>query len=365
MKMGKSLNISSDRIKEILEELGYTLVDRGQYWHSNAAFRQGDNTTALQIWKNSGVWRDFVENTPPLPFIKLLVTHLGTNDPEVLKKYTSDHSPLNTTIKNCAPKLSLEKTYPSSLLDELFPHYDFYNKKGIEDHVLKHLHSGLATKGQMYQRYVFPIYNEDGKIHGFSGRDLSGRDGVPKWKHIGRKTNWIYPYFVKNENEFQTADSIQDQKRVFLVESIGDLLNLHQHGYYNVLVTFGLDISPKLICHLIGLDDPEIVISFNNDYDKTANRGARAAVKNYLKLLNHFDLQRLRICLPTKNDFGEMNTTDFDAWSQKYLDLSGALQLDDSDFITEITAFANKMATSNELPKHLLKNIKILNEHLK
>ena len=59
MKMEIShYNLDADKIKQVLEDLGYKLIDRGKYWHANAAYRDGDNNTALQIWKNSGVWRD-------------------------------------------------------------------------------------------------------------------------------------------------------------------------------------------------------------------------------------------------------------------------------------------------------------------
>lgn len=356
MKMVKSFNISADRIKEILEGLGYVLVDRGAYWHSNAAFRQGDNATALQIWKNSGVWRDFVENSPPLPFVKLLQTHLGTNDKTVLSQYIKDSPTAPPSSSKRPDRLTMEKVYPESILDDLFPHYDFYNKKGISDTVLSSLKGGLATKGQMYQRFVFPIYNSAQKIHGFSGRDMSSRDGVPKWKHIGRKSSWIYPYFVNSGSHSLTADAIAETKKVFLVESIGDLLSLRENGYYNVLVSFGLDLSPKLICHLISLDDVEIVISFNNDNSKSINRGARATAKNYLKLLNHFDLPKLSVCLPTQNDFGDMSQHDFKEWGIKCASCAKTSARD-------ILSFAEKMALNNDLPKSLLKNLKILRSH--
>ena len=63
----------------------------------------------------------------------------------------------------------------------------FYNDKGIDSSILKKLKGGLATKGKMYQRFVFPIYNQHKQIHGFSGRDMATSKDRPKWKHIGRK----------------------------------------------------------------------------------------------------------------------------------------------------------------------------------
>lgn len=353
-------NLSPEKIESILQELGYKLIDRGQYWHANAAYRSGDNSTALQIWKNSGVWRDFVEGSVPLPFVKLLEAHLGTNDKSVLGKYLSVDSFIGDTSRepNQEDRITMEKVFDEEILEDLFPHYKFYNDKGIDSSVLKLLKGGLATKGQMYQRFVFPIYNNHGQIHGFSGRDMSSRENVPKWKHMGRKSNWIYPYYVPHEDGSLVQKSIEEKNSVILVESIGDLLNLNQHGFYNVLVTFGLDVSPKMICHLIGINVEKIIVSFNNDYNKSINRGARASVKAYLKLLNHFNFNDLFICLPTKIDFGEMNSEDFKKWDEK-------CQCSLPDRAKSILEFAIKMKESNSLSANLIKNIKILESYAK
>ena len=47
--------------KEVLENLGYRLKDHGSYWRTNAVYRSGDNSTALQIYKDTGVWKDYVD----------------------------------------------------------------------------------------------------------------------------------------------------------------------------------------------------------------------------------------------------------------------------------------------------------------
>jgi len=357
MKMEIShYNLDADKIKQVLEDLGYKLIDRGKYWHANAAYRDGDNNTALQIWKNSGVWRDFVKGSVALPFVKLLEAHLGTNDQNALSKYISLDYKSPEREPDQQDRLVMEKVYQNEVLDDLFPHYDFYNKKGIDSKNLKLLKGGLATKGKMYQRFVFPIYNEHSQIHGFSGRDMANRD-VPKWKHVGRKSNWIYPYYVPEFNSFPIQEAIDEKKSVILVESIGDLLNLHQNGFKNVLVSFGLDISPKLLCHLVGLSLDKIIISFNNDNNKSVNRGARAAVKTYLKLLNHFDFEQILVCLPTKTDFGEMTPEDFVKWDEK-------CQCSINERAKSILDFAQKMLDSNDLPKSLAKNIKILKTYV-
>ena len=79
--------IDSSKIKDILEELGYKLSDKGGYWQCSALYRGGDNQTALQIYKDTGAWKDYVKDTSFMPFKRLLVLTLNTNDPKELSKY--------------------------------------------------------------------------------------------------------------------------------------------------------------------------------------------------------------------------------------------------------------------------------------
>lgn len=341
--------IDSSKIKMILEELGYNLMDKGSYWQSNALYRNGDNKTALQIYKDTGAWKDYVSDTPFMPFKKLLILTLNTNDPKILSKYLNKDEAffLSNESKNSNERIEMEKIFPLSCLSELLPHYIFYNKRGISDKILSNLKGGLATKGKMYQRFVFPIYNQYGQIHGFSGRDMSNKEGRPKWKHVGRKSSWVYPAYMP-DNYIDSSD----EDYVIIVESIGDCLNLIQNGFKNVLVSFGLDISSKLLCSIVSFGFKSVFISFNNDLNSKENRGMNAAIKNYLKLLNYFDKDCIKICLPEKNDFGEMNELDFKKWKDKLL------LVRDTDQSKKVCLLAKKM----QLPKSLLKNLKLINE---
>ena len=347
------MTLNTEEIKEILSSLGYNLVDKGAYWQTNAVFRQGDNKTALLIYKNSGVWRDFVNDAKPMPFRALLEAHLGTNCDSEINKYIkpsergSHYSP--STSETAKVKIEMEETYPEEILNKLLPHYKFYNDKGISQAVLKSFKCGLATEGQMYQRFVFPIYNEHGQIHGFAGRDMVDKPNRPKWKHIGKKTKWIYPLFVREE----TREAI-NENGVILVESIGDMLNLIENGIENVLVTFGLDISPALLCALIGLSPKSITLALNNDSSSEINRGLVASSKNYLKLLKYFDRELIKICLPIKSDFGDMSSEDFVKWKVKDSKINFEQQR--PHLLEIIKDFHQKKM----IPKSLYKNIKNL-----
>ena len=147
---------------------------------------------------------------------------------------------------------------------------------------------------------------------------------------------------------------IMSKGEVFLVESIGDMLSLYEQGIKNVIVIFGLDVSSKIACTLSTLNLNKIHIALNNDFDKEENRGLNAAVKNLLKLLNLFSLDRLDISLPVKNDFGEMDDDDFSEWR------TGLENKDRDIFKKETLQRINSLKSQKSLPKTLLKNVELI-----
>ncbi len=340
-----------EEIKDSLLRLGYKLSDRGSYWQTSALFRNGDNPTALQIYKNSGVWKDYVQDTTFNSFQKLVQVTLGTNDPKEIKKYISDDKGFkyDKIISESISKIEMEEVYPEDMLSRLLPHYKFYNNKGIDTEVLKNLKGGLATSGKLNGRFVFPIFNENKQIHGFSGRDIYNNDSRPKWKHIGRKSNWVYPAFA----DPLTEQSISDCGHVIIVESIGDLLNLKTHGIHNVLVSFGLDLSKKLLNYLTFINPSHIVLSLNNDALSKDNRGLEASYKNFLKMISHlFMPSKIKIHQPLQNDFGDMNSNEFISWKDN---LQSCIQYDS---LSEIKSACKQMSRSGKLSANLSKNIK-------
>jgi hypothetical protein len=288
--------------KQVLEDLGYRLKDHGSYWRTNAVYRSGDNSTALQIYKDTGVWKDYVEDSIFLPFEALLQKTLNTNDKSILNSYIKSggvniyERPRKKTL------LTEEKTFKESCLSKLLPHYDFYIDKGISEDTLKKFKCGLAMSGKMYQRVVFPIFRSDGLIHGFSGRKVSSNP-KPKWLHQGRCSDWFYPYYSVAE----VAEAIEQEKSVHIVESIGDCLSLFDSGVKNVVVSFGLNASPKLISRLNGLGLEKIFVSFNNDCNSNFNRGFEGSIKTIFKLCDQIDFEKIFFAPPSQNDFGEMN----------------------------------------------------------
>jgi len=345
---------NQDKVKEILDELGYRLADRGSYWQTNAVFRDGDNKTAIQVYKDTGVWKDYVEGTEYLPLQALVKKTSGT-DSKNLDKILGEMK--EGEDLHHVDKLETEKSFDDSAFENLIPHYDFYTEKGISLKTLKHFQSGLSTGGQMYQRHVFPIRNEHQEIHGVSGRDVgnTSNSARPKWKHVGKTSNWVYPLYLKNNiGNSPCYESIISKKEVIIVESIGDCINLYENGFQNCLVSFGLNISQKLICAITELNPSKITISFNNDKLSEENRGLIASIKNYCKLLSFFDYEKLQICLPTKKDFGDMDTEDFSLWENKKNSLNS------DNLRAHIRSRAEELFRNKKISKNLYSKLKIL-----
>ena len=49
--------IDSDRVREILTDIGYNLSDQGKYFRTKPLYRDSSSSTVLSIRKSDGVWK--------------------------------------------------------------------------------------------------------------------------------------------------------------------------------------------------------------------------------------------------------------------------------------------------------------------
>lgn len=304
---------NSDSIKTVLENLGYKLSDNGRDWRTKPLYRDSGNDGVLCIRKDDGRWIDFARNysgsfedlieislNKPKGFAKTWLKKLNLN-------LSSQIQEQNTETENM--ELDYIKFYDKSLLSKLKTDYSYWASRKIKKETLDLFDGGLCYSGKMVGRYVFPIYDENKNILGFSGRSIKD-EYLPKWKHIGRKSEWKYPLFL-------TKQYILESKTCIIVESIGDGLKLWQSGIRNFVITFGLTGLDELCYTLVSLDPEKIVIAFNNDAinDKKSKAGNLAAQTAKKKFLDYFDKNQVLIKLPPKNDFGEMSEKEIQEWN--------------------------------------------------
>ncbi len=299
-------------IGNVLSNLGYKTIDSNKEWRCQALYRNGDSPISLSVNKETGNFYDFV--THQGGSLKELIELTTKEEIEDFEIYLEGFE-INITDLEEKPRIMSEKTWEEKELDNLFPHYKFYEKKGIQKTTLRTLKSGMAQSGQMNKRYIFPIINKDGKIHGWTGRTMLKSSQI-KWKHIGKTRTWIYPYFIKEGGKSPCEEAIRAAGSVILVESIGDMLALWENGHKNVLVTFGVKISKDLAAHIMSLN-VKVIISTNNDLSKVKNWGANASIDIFVALLKYIDYKRIVIALPCgTEDFGEEGH-DFEKWKKK------------------------------------------------
>ena len=304
-------SVDPKQIQGTLESIGYKLIDFGNHWRTNAIYRGGDNATSIRIYKNTGVWTDFVSGSKSFPFERLLQLTIG-GDQKELNKILNSLNKSEDFFYEPKQLIEMERIYPSSMLDKLFPNYIFYTKRNYKESTLKTYKTGLAGDSKMYRRMVFPIYNEHSQIIGFSGRKVDANEQLPKWKHLGRRKNWVYPAYIPSE---KTVDSfIKEREEVILVESIGDSMALFENNLQNNLVTFGLGCSSSIISYLNSFPVKKIIIATNNDFASSINHGYIGAVKILLSLIKYFNFNQIEIRLPP-NSYNDLSDAHRDNYS--------------------------------------------------
>lgn len=313
--------METEEIQKLLEESGFVLNDRGHYWSTSAIWRNGNNRSAIQIYKDTGVWRDFVAHPAPRPLKCLLKYVLGETE-YIYKTYRSEKYYDIFDLPNKKVKIKMPKSYDTSILKSLLPHYKFYLDKKISENILKLYRCGLATSGKMNSRFVFPIFKENNpdRIIGFTGRSFyyTEKGSVSKWKHIGQKREWLYPCFVPKGHSYPFLDSIKETKIIYILESIGDSLAMSENSMFNNFVTFGVGLSSSQILFLSSLEPEKVVIVSNNDSNKDINVGKIAAIKHFIRLMDFFDLHKIHIKLPILNDLSESHEKgEFTKWRMK------------------------------------------------
>jgi DNA primase len=305
-KMTTSYN--QEDVKQILEQLGYKLNDRGREWRSKPLYRDSGNDTSLKINKKDGKWIDFARNEFG-NIEQLIEKTLGINFAAAKRWIKKNGIELTNSTEN-KEEINLDyiKFFDPELLKKLVKNYKYWNDRGIRNETLDYFEGGSCSTGKMAGRYVFPIFDEDKKIRGFAGRSVYANNDI-KWKLIGKRSDWNYPLFL-------TKEHINKENECIIVESIGDGMSLWQAGIKNFIISFGLNSLEHICYTLVKLDPAKIIIAFNNDTIDNKKTGAgNIAATNFKKNLEtFFSKDQIMIKLPEYNDFGSMTEEQITKW---------------------------------------------------
>ena len=298
--------------KNILLDLGYSNIkDNGRELRMRPLYRDSNNDTVLSVRKDTGHFIDFSKNVSG-SFEYLVQLTLGLENVDQARVQLKEKYSITEIKREHRPKVSGTKTFPREYLTKLKPDHSYWLGRGVSLDTLKTFGGGLVESGTMANRYVFPILDEKQKLIGVTGRYTKNITSkrMPKWLHKGKVSEWNYPFQLNKE-------IITEKKEIIMVESIGDMLALWDCGIKNILVVFGLNLSPKMISLLIKADPRIVYIAFNNDsLDNSAGNEAAEKVRN--KISKYFDINQVKLALPNKNDFGEMNKEEILGWKKQY-----------------------------------------------
>lgn len=113
-------------------------------------------------------------------------------------------------------------------------------------------------------RIMFPLYNHVGKVVGFTGRLIPGRDDTNTGKYVNSPET---PIFQKSKILYgfhKTKNDIREARSAILVEGQMDFLMMWQDGVKNVVATSGTALTPEHLKTLKKLTD-DLVLSFDSD----------------------------------------------------------------------------------------------------
>ena len=150
---------------------------------------------------------------------------------------------------------------------------DLLIKKGYSDKEL--LESGITSSNndKIYDtfsnRIMFPLYDIEGKVVGFSGRIFDDSDNS---KYVNSKESEIFKKSKIIYNYHKAKDYARREKHVIITEGFMDVIALYKRGIKNVVATMGTAITSEHI-GLIKKISTNVILCFDGD-----NAGEKATI---------------------------------------------------------------------------------------
>lgn len=162
-------------------------------------------------------------------------------------------------------------------------------------------------------RIIFPIYNFDNILIGFSGRTIDDNN----IKYLNSKTNSIF----NKKNIIYNFSNLKDNKinSIFILEGLFDLMSLYQRCNINGVAFLGIDYNPNNILKIISYSR-DIVLGLDNDkagIDTTINLLISLLKNNiYPKILDYGKYKDINEYITNNKQFNnikdiEINIYDF------------------------------------------------------
>ena len=201
---------------------------------------------------------------------KYYQNNLNTSYGKEAKKYLLKRKIDEDIIKKFNIGLSLNDSELNKILE---------NKGYSDDEIIS---SAIAVKSgnnifDLYRnRIMFPLYNLEGKVVGFSGRVYT--EDKTENKYINTKETNIFKKGELLYNYHIAKTEARKEKTIIVVEGFMDVIRLSTIGINNVVATMGTAIT-KVQASLIEKLAPNIVLMF--DGDEAGNKATISFIDNF------------------------------------------------------------------------------------
>jgi hypothetical protein len=162
---------SSSEIKSLLQEIGYPILDCGDYLKTRAVFRDGSDINSMTIYWRDNIVIDHVMSEV-FDIEELINRSLGLNSREKSEEWIKHkHILLPKFNSNAEPIIKQIKKFSKDISDKLIPDYNYFIDSGISENTCKLFKGGRSFEGTLKNRQCLIIYNSKGNIIGITGRD--------------------------------------------------------------------------------------------------------------------------------------------------------------------------------------------------
>jgi DNA primase len=219
---------------------------------------------------------------------------------------------------------------------------------------------GQGKDGRLYDRFsgriIFPIFSPNGRVVGFAGRILEGKDGNNA-KYLNSPESSIY---VKGRILYGLSfakDDIRRLDKAILVEGYMDLISLHQAGIKNVVAVSGTALTEEQV-QLLSRYTKNAVLLFDAD-----TAGIKASMRS-IELLLRKDMEIKIASLPSGedpdsyvNNYGRERFEEIINKAQNFLEYQSA-------YYEAQGMFQDSSKTASAV-RELVKPVAIINDELK
>ena len=120
--------------------------------------------------------------------------------------------------------------------------------------------STLSFYDRFRDRVIFPVCDPQGRVIGFAGRTLDGREGEPKYLNIPNT-----PLFTKGEALFGLHLAREQRpEELILVEGYFDVISAHQAGFTNTIGAMGTALTDHQ-ARLIRRYVERVILAYDRD----------------------------------------------------------------------------------------------------